>query len=392
MIHTHSIKLYPNNKQETFFRRSCGVARFSYNWALANWKELYEKGEKPSAYTLIKLQNAIKRMEYPWMLYVGKCAPQYAIHNLESAFKKMWKDGSGYPRFKKKGVKDTFVAVENCYQFKQTNKKIWIPRLGWVRCAEDLRFEGKVNNIVVKRIADHWFACVNIEIPKETPVVSENQAIIGVDLGIKSMAVTSDGQVFENPRALRSKLKSLKRHQRSLSRKVKGSKNRFRQRMHVARLHYKISCIRNTSIHQVTTSIVNSAGIIVLEDLAVRNMVKNHHIAQAISDVSPSEFRRQIEYKAKWQGKTVIIADRFFPSSKTCSCCGWKDVNQTLSDRVFNCQQCGMVINRDLNAAKNLARYGSTAKYAESEACGEGSSVSETIYSPSVKQEVESLK
>jgi putative transposase len=156
-------------------------------------------------------------------------------------------------------------------------------------------------------------------------------------------------------------------------------------------LHYKISCIKHTLIHQATSSIINKADIIVLDNVPIKLLVGHYKLALAKQDVSLGEFRRQIEYKARWYGKTVIIADQFFPSSKTCSCCGWKDNDQTLSDRVFNCQQCGLIIDRDLNAAKNLARYGSTAKYVESEACGEGSSVSETVHSPSLKQEVESL-
>src|SRR5690554_12507 len=135
MNKAHVVKLYPTKTQRNLIHQSCGVARHSYNWALAKWKELYEQGEKPSAYSLIKLQNSIKREEFPFYMEVTKCAPQYAIHNLEKAFKRMWKLGSGYPKFKKRGVKDSYVAVENKTQFKQKDKKIWLPRIGWVKCA-----------------------------------------------------------------------------------------------------------------------------------------------------------------------------------------------------------------------------------------------------------------
>lgn len=392
MHKAHKIKLYPNKRQENFFRQSCGVARFSYNWALNKWQEKYEAKEKTSANILIKELTAIKRTEYSWMMDVGKTCPQYAICNLEKAYKNFFKQKAKYPKFKKKGVNDSFIAVEKYQDFKQQNNKLWIPRLGWVNCAENLRFEGKVMNITVKRIADMWFAVVNIEtVPNEALAISENQVIVGVDLGIKSMLITSDGQYFDNPKALKSRLKTLKRQQQSLSRKVKGSNNRKKQKVKLSKLHYKISCLRSNAIHQATTKIVNSADIIVIEDLNVKGMVKNHNLALALSDVSFGEIRRQIEYKANWQGKEVVIADRFFASSKTCSCCGIKNENLKLSDRTFICVNCGLIIDRDLNAAMNLASYGSTHRLGGSEACGEGSSVAVMQHSPLVKQEIASF-
>jgi putative transposase len=390
MIKAHQIKLYPTKKQEQFFKCSCGVARFSFNWALAKWKEKYEAKERTSAYTLIKELTAIKRTEYPWMLEVGKTCPQYAIHHVESAFKRFCKKQTKYPKFKKRGVCDSFVTVENKNNFKQKNKKIWIPRLGWVKCAENLRFDGKVIDVIVKRIADMWFAVINIHtiIPNKIPIISENQVIVGVDLGIKALAITSNNEVFKNPKALKSRLSSLKYHQRRLFKKVKGSNNKYKQQIKVARLYYKISCVRNSAIHEATKKIVDNADVIVLEDLNVKGMIKNKKLSQAISDVGFGEFRRQIEYKAKWQGKKVIIADRYFASSKTCSCCGFKKDELKLSERTYVCLNCGLVIDRDLNAAINLAKYGSTQGICESNACGVGSSVVEMQYSPTLKQEL----
>jgi putative transposase len=392
MIKSHQIKVYPTKSQERLFRQSCGVARFAFNWALNKWQEDYKDGIKQSAYSLIKYLNSIKKTEFPWMQKTGKTCSQYAIHNVESAYKKMWKEKSGYPKFKKKGVKDSFVAVENKQQFKQKDFKIWIPRIGWIKCAENLRFYGKVNNVVVKRIADLWFAVVNIEVtPNEIPAVNENQITAGVDLGIKSMIVLSDGTIFENPKALRNNLKSLKRLQRGLTRKSKGSANRKKQQIKIARKHYRISSIRKNAIHQATSYIVNNYSKIIIEDLNVKGMIKNKKLSQAIIDVSFGELARQLSYKAQWAGKSFVKADRFFASSKTCSNCGCKKEKLKLSERIFKCGNCGLKIDRDLNAAKNLANYGSTSKYEEREACGVSNSSSEEKKRGIKKQEINKL-
>lgn len=386
MNKAHIIKLYPTIKQQIFFTKSCGVTRFVYNWALNNWNKKYEVKEKTCANLLIKELTKIKREQYPWMLEVGKTCPQYAIHNIEKAFKNFFKKNAKHPKFHKKGMHDSFVAIENKLSFKQINNKVWIPRLGWVKCAENLRFEGKVNNVIVKRIANMWFAVINI-VSNEAPVICENQTIIGVDLGIKSLAVTSDGKVYENPKALKSSLRKLKVRQKSLSRKVKGSNNRKKAQIIVARTYYKISCIRKNALHQVTTDIINNYGIIVIEDLNIKEMKKTRCLSQSINDASFGEFRRQIEYKAKWQGKQVIIADRYFASSKICSCCG-NIQDMPLNKREYKCGNCGLEIDRDLNAAQNLANYGTTLKLRESKVCGVGSSVVEIQHSPTMKQEV----
>ncbi len=425
MHKSHIIHINPTKSQLAFFRQSAGTARFTYNWALNRWNELYAQGEKTSAFSLIKELTKIKREEFPWMMNVGKCSPQYAIHNLETAKKNYFrglKDGSiekkkkayiksraikglpiddaklrdiGKPNFKKKGYcVDSFIAVENNIVFQQKDFKIKIPRLGWVKCSENLRFEGKVNNVTVKRIADRWFAIINIEtnyLPKETSSASENQAVVGVDLGIKSMAVLSDGTVFENPKALKKGLRNLKHQQRSLSRKVKGSNNRYKQQMKVAKVHYRISCIRKNAIHLATTDIVRRFDKIVIEDLAVCNMVKNHKLSQALSDVSFGEFRRQLDYKSKWAGKELVVADRYFASSKTCSGCGFKKESLLLSERIFCCDVCGLKIDRDLNAAINLANYSPTSRFEGSKACGDGSSANINSFSLSVKHEVNKL-
>ncbi len=349
----HKIKLNPTENQKIFFEKSFGTVRFCYNWALNSWQEDYKNGIKQSAYTLIKHLNSIKKVEFPWMMEVGKTCSQYAIHNVERAYIKMWKEKSGYPKFKKKGVRDSFVAVENSLSFKQENSKIWIPRLGWVKCHENLRFEGKVNNVIVSKRAGMYFASINL-ISNETLMINENQVVVGVDLGIKELATCSDRTIFNNPKALKNNLKTLKRLQRSVSKKVKGSNNRNKAIKRLAKKYYKVSCIRNNAIHQATSYLTKNYGTIVIENLSVSNMTKNRKLSQSISDVGFYEFRKQLEYKSKWYGAKVIVADRYYASSKICSCCGHKkDIK--LSERTYSCNNCGLSIDRDLNASKNLA-------------------------------------
>lgn len=394
MTKTHKIKLYPTKTQEILFRKSCGVARFSYNWALGRWDEKRAASEKITRNSLRKELTDIKRSQFPWMMEVSKTCPQYAIANLESAFRSFFDKRGRYPKFKKRGLNDSFVAVENRQSFSQKNGTIHIPKVGKVKCAEDLRFKGKINNVVVSRTANLWFASINIEVPESTLTLKQNrgdnQAIVGVDFGIKIMMVLSDGTEFKNPKALRNSLKRLKRLNRSLSRKKKGSKNRRKQQMKLARQHYKVSCLRSNAIHQATSVIVKKYDKIVIEDLNVSGMVKNRKLAQAVSDVSFYEIRRQLAYKCLWEGKELVVADRFFASSKTCSGCGHKKEKLSLSERIYKCDNCGLEIDRDLNAAKNLANYSPTSKCEGSNACGGSEIMSKDKCLP-VKQDLSNL-
>lgn len=209
----------------------------------------------------------------------------------------------------------------------------------------------------------------------------------GVDLGIKNLATCSDGTTHENPKALKKNFKRLERKQKQLSRKKKGSKNHHgKAKQKLAKLHYHISNVRKDYLHKITSKIIDENQVIVLEDLKVSNMMKNHRLAQTISDVGLHEFRRQVEYKAKWNGRKVIFADTFFPSSKTCSCCGWKNSDLKLTDRVFECKVCDMKLDRDLNASFNLKQI-YTESSLEIQTCGDGSSEKAISLSPSVKQE-----
>lgn len=354
IVLAHKIELRPNNIQKGYFARACGTARFVWNWGLSEWKRQYEEGLKPSGLGLKKEFNAIKTERFPWVFEVLRDANSQPFSNLQKAFTGFFKGVSKYPTFKKKGIGDSFYIAND--QFKIEQKKIHIPKLGWVRMTECLAYSGKILSATVSRTADKWFVSFNVQMDI-TPAICENQAVAGVDLGVKNLATLSTGEVIEGPKILRKMQKKLKRLQQSLSRKKKGSKNREKQKRKVARLHYRISSIRLDALHKLTSKLVRNYSVIVIEDLNVRGMMSNGKLAKAISDMGFHEFRRQLGYKSPIAGAHVIIADRWFPSSKRCSACGEKHRGLTLSDRTFVCPTCSFKIDRDINAAKNLEMY-----------------------------------
>jgi putative transposase len=361
MIRAHKIRLYPNNKQATYFAKASGVARFAYNWALAEWKRRYEAGEKVSEAALRRELNTVKREQYPWMLEVTKCAPQLAIKNdLKNAFNNFFAKRAGFPKFHKKGVHDSFSLSND--QFRMNEKTVRIPGLGWVRLAESLRFEGKITGAAVSRTADKWYIAVQVEMPDIIASASENQAV-GVDLGIKTLATLSDGTEIAGSKASREYEKKLRRLNQSLSRKEgarKGEKqsNNFKKtQLQVSRLYAKISNIRADETHKLTTMLTRKYGLIGIEDLNVSGMMSNHRLARSVADMSFFEFRRQLEYKAGSNGVKVVVADRWFPSSKICSVCGEIVDELPLDVREWECGRCHTNHKRDVNAALNLKYY-----------------------------------
>ena len=364
MIRAHKIRLYPNNVQKTYFAKACGVARFAYNWALAEWRRLYELGEKTNEGLLRKKLNAMKREQFPWMMEVTKCAPQLAIKNdLNSAFKNFFAKRSDFPRFHKKGVRDSFEISND--QFTVKDGFVQIPKLGPVRLVEVLRFEGKIISATVSRTADHWYISIHIETADPAPLhnkISENQAI-GVDVGVKALAVLSNGEVIIGAKPSKKYAKKLRRAQKSLARKkgarkgeVKSANYRKQQRK-VSRLHEKIANSRNDGLHKLTTKLTQNFSLIGLEDLNEKGMVKNHQLAKAIHDQSWSEMGRQLTYKASVSGSYVHYADRFFPSSQLCSNCGVQNPEtKNLAVREWVCPACGATHDRDRNAAENLKK------------------------------------
>jgi len=351
----HKIELKINNQQRTHLSKAAGVARFAYNWALNEWQKDYAAGLKPSDPSLRRKLNSIKRSEFPWMLEVTKNAPQMAIIQLGHAFKNFFAGRASYPTFRKKGINDRFTLSND--QFKVDASRIRIPNLGWVRMREALRLEGKLFSATISRRANKWFVSINVA--TANPIISteyKSQVAVGIDLGLTQFATLSTGEMITGPKPHKAKLHRLKRLSKSLSRKQKGSANRAKARAKLATLHFQIANIRQDAIHQLTTRLSNEFSIIVIEDLHVKGMIRNRKLSRSIADMGFYEFRRQVEYKAALKNKRVIVANRWFASSKVCSVCAVKNDELTLSIREWECRHCGTLHQRDINAAKNLEK------------------------------------
>jgi len=357
-VKSYRTELNLNDKQRTACLQHAGVARFAYNFGLRRKREAYETtGKSPSAIDLHRELNALKKTEFPWMYEVSKCAPQEALRNLDKAFEGFFrrcKEKSarkGYPKFKsrKRGI-GSFTLTGAIHVTEQT---IQLPRLGVLRLKERGYFPtaAHITRATVSERVGRWFVSILVD---EEPVRTKGTEVLGVDVGIAHLAVLSDGTVFENPRALKTAQERVRRLQKSVSRKVKGSRNRKKAVNKLAKQHYRVSCVRSNAIHQATNAIAKRASVVGIETLNVRGMLRNHCLAGALSDASMSEFLRQLEYKIEWTGGIVVKADRWYPSSKTCSDCGTVVNDLPLSVREWSCAECGIVHDRDVNAAINL--------------------------------------
>jgi putative transposase len=363
---TYKIEIKPNNKQETLLYKSCGTARFAYNWGLKYKIDLYEKEKKfVSAIDLHKILCSIKEKEFPWMYEVSKCSPQEALRDLDSAFKKFFTEKKGFPKFKKKGKDKDSFRINSKPSFKQVNNvlKINIPKIGFINLTENDYLsinKVKFNCYTVSRDGNKWFISFNVEQEIKNPKqIKSKKNIVGIDLGIKTLVTCSDGIIFENNKFLKKSLKKLKRLHKQLSRKKKESKNREKSKNKLRKIYYKVSCQRKDTIHKMTSKLVKTKPkYIVIEDLSIKNMMNNHILAQLIYDASFGEIKRQLEYKIKWYGGKLIVVDRFFPSSKLCSECNNKKEDLSLKDRIYKCDNCGLEIDRDLNASINLKNEG----------------------------------
>jgi putative transposase len=299
-----------------------------------------------------------------------------AIIQLGQAFQNFFAGRAKFPKFRKKGVHDRFSLSND--QFSVESSRIRIPHLGWVRIREALRFTGKIMSATVSRVADKWFVSITVETVESpepsTPTKTENQGAVGVDLGVLALATLSTGQSIAGPKAHKALLPRLQRLSRSLSRKVKGSENRQKTKTKLARLHARIGNIRKDALHQLTTHLTRRFHTIGIEDLNVRGMVKNRHLSRAVSDMGFFEFRQQLQYKAMQRGGVVVVADRWYPSSKTCSHCGYKLAQLPLSVREWRCPSCDTPHDRDVNAAVNLRNMAvsSTVSVCGEEGSGSG--------------------
>lgn len=337
----------PNNVQRTRLQQFAGTARYAYNWALGRIKN---KETRPNAIQLHREWNEYKRENAPWWINISKCVPQEAFRNLQKAFEGFFKKKAKFPKFKsKKRSRNSFRLTGS---IKIEGKYVTLPRLGIIKLKEISNVEGRILAATVNEVAGRWF--VSIRVQQEIEVPKNQGSSIGVDLGVKNLATLSNGQVIEGPKAHKSNFDLLRRIQRKLVRTQKGSKRRERVKRRLAKLHYKIKCIRSDSLHKLTTMLAKNYKAIGIEDLNVNGMVRNRCLARSISDMGFGEFRRQLEYKSVWYGSELVIHDRFFPSSKTCSNCGEVKESLKLSERVYKCEHCDLIEDRDVNAAKNL--------------------------------------
>ena len=385
MLIAHKIALKPNNKQKTYFAKASGVARFAYNWALAEWKRRCEAGEKPSEAMLRRELNAIKREKFPWMLEVTKNAPQMAIMQLGVAFKNFFQKHAKYPQFRKKNIHDRFTLTND--QFSINGEQIRIPNLGWVRMRESLRFAGKIISATISRTASKWFVSITVETQKPIVMASEKQAVIGVDLGVSDFATLSNSEVITGPKPHRALINRLKRLSKNLSRKSKGSNNRYKAKIKLAELHAKIANIRRDAIHKLTTSLTQQYQLIAIEDLNVKGMIRNRKLSRSIADMGFHEFRRQLEYKAVMTDSQIAVANRWFASSKTCSTCDVRVNELSLSVRHWTCLSCQVNHQRDINAAINLEKWAVSSTVTACGASSDGAAANAVVSHGAMKQE-----
>ena len=358
MILAHHIRLDPNKVQATYLARAAGTARFAYNWALAEWGRQFEACKldpalpEPNEAALRRQLNAIKRTQFPWMLEVTKNAPQMAIMQLGRAFQNFFEKRARYPRFRHKGINDRFTLSNDL--IKVNGCRIRIPKLGWLKMREAPRYTGRIVAATVSRAADHWYASISIDTPDAQLPPAENQGAVGIDFGVTHLATLSTGEKVVGVRALQTLLDRLRRLSRTLSRKVKGSCNRKKARAKLARLHARIANARANGLHQLSASITRRFHTIGIEDLHVKGMLGNRCLSRAIADIGFAELRRQLLYKAQRRGGQLIVTDRWYPSSKICSCCGCKLDALSLDVRQWTCPGCATLHDRDVNAAVNL--------------------------------------
>jgi putative transposase len=388
-------ELDPNDKQKTLFVKHAGCRRFVYNWGLGRKIEAQRNGEKsPGAMELHRELTSLKKTEFSWMYECSKCVAQAALQDLDDAFVRFFrrckenkKGKKGFPKFRAR--KDGIGSFRLYGRISVTNSHVRLPKIGWVKLKEEnyLPTSGtKVLSAIISQRVGCWFISLVVEEENQDhqKVKYDDHSIVGVDLGIKTLAVCSDGAVFDSPNLLSDNRRKLRRLQKSLSRKKNGSNNWRKAAKRVARFYHRIANIRSDSLHKITTHLTRTKSVVVIEDLNIRGMLKNHHWAGAISDAGLYQFRRQLEYKGLWYGCQIIVADRFYPSSKTCSDCGFVNQALTLNDRTWTCPVCGCIHDRDFNAAVNLEHWGVASLLAASSAeslnaCGEegsGGSVS----------------
>ncbi|QSV54589.1 MAG: IS200/IS605 family element transposase accessory protein TnpB [Dolichospermum sp. UKL201] len=368
-------ELKVSKQQRLLLAQHAGVARHAWNQGLALCKQVIihnrtnpdDKIKFPTAIDLHKWLVAAVKSTHPWYYEVSKCAPQYALRHLSDAFKSFFntstslgvdpersrrvKKVKGFPNFKKKGRHDSFT-LDGVIHI--DHKKVRVPIIGWLKTYELLPFGYKPKSVTISKQADKWFISWKIEL--ETNETPKKREFVGVDLGINHLAILSTGVIFDGAKSYKRYESKLARMQYLNRHKQVGSHNYTKAQIKIARLHQKIANIRKDTLHKITTYISKNHAVIGIEDLNVSGMLANGKLSKAIADMGFYEFRRQLEYKTQLYGSKLVIVDKFYPSSKTCSSCGEKKSSLSLSQRVFTCDYCGFDCDRDVNAAINLEK------------------------------------
>jgi putative transposase len=391
-------ELAPTATQRVALANHAGAARWAWNWGLSVRRKAFQRRrETLSAIDLHRLLNRLKRTpRYQWLYEVSKCAPQEALRDLDRAYANYWRGRKtgrrvGSPRFKKRGRCPDRFRLTGAVRVQ--DHAITLPRIGRVATKEPTgKFRGRILSATCRREADRWYCSLTVQVERPDPAPVEGP-VIGVDRGITTLAVCSNGTRIHSPRALERNLCRLRRRGRAVSRKRPGSRNRAKAALALARLHRGVRNQRLDGLHKATTALAKAKSVIMVEDLHVADMVRNQRVARAISDQGWAEFHRQLAYKCQWYGSRLVVAPRFYPSSKRCSGCGLTKEKLPLGVRVFVCRGCGLVLDRDLNAARNRAQLGEGVAGSSPEtenACGAGGAGQAgdgRVELPAVKQE-----